>query len=336
LHDSLRDLASAILALVNGHAPDPDKDHPLIEDEHWCALVECRLAVTADRSNEECHMDNLMRTAFSPLVLGEDDHCIEIGGLILTKTIRQPGLTLPPHSHQYANIGLVVEGYFTETVGRHSCEVTSTSLILRPAGEPHANQYGRAEARCLIIEVKPPRLEMVRQISPVLDRTDHLRGSWVMILARRIAQELRMCDSASPLAIEALTLELLARAARHNPEAGSSPEPRWLRQARELIHEQFTQPLGLSQIAESVGVHPAHLARMFRRYYKCSVGDYLRRLRLDTAAEELIRSDKSLAEIAQAAGFYDQSHFTHSFKRHIGLTPTEFRAAAGDTNTKRR
>jgi transcriptional regulator GlxA family with amidase domain len=46
---------------------------------------------------------------------------------------------------------------------------------------------------------------------------------------------------------------------------------------------------------------------MFRRHYRCSVGDDLRQLRLDYAAQELTPSDKSLAEIAAAAGFYDQS-----------------------------
>jgi len=89
-------------------------------------------------------------------------------------------------------------------------------------------------------------------------------------------------------------------------------------------------------VAISAGVHPSYLARTFRKFYGCTVGDYVRRLRVDYAVRELKESDKSLAEIATAAGFYDQSHFTHEFKSHLRMTPAEFRAAfrAGHTNTK--
>jgi AraC family transcriptional regulator len=275
-----------------------------------------------------------MRAMSSPITLEAQDRSIETTDLVLTETIRQPGLVLPRHCHKYTNIALVIQGSFIETVAQDPYEVSPASLILRPAGEMHTNRYGRAEARCLVIEVKPPRLEMIRQVSPVLDCAAHIRGGWVTVLAQRLAQEFQMKDSASPLAIEALTLDLLAQASRRSPENASSSKPRWLRRARELIREQFAQPLSLSYVAESVGVHPSHLARMFRRHYQCTVGDYMRRLRLETAVEELIHSDKSLAEIALSAGFYDQSHFTHAFRLRFGLTPSDFRAA-GKAHTKR-
>jgi AraC family transcriptional regulator len=76
-------------------------------------------------------------------------------------------------------------------------------------------------------------------------------------------------------------------------------------------------------------VHPAHLSRAFRTYFKVSVGSYVRRLRLDWAREELARSTTSLATVALAAGFADQSHFTRAFKRHTGLTPQRFRRSTG-------
>jgi AraC family transcriptional regulator len=55
------------------------------------------------------------------------------------------------------------------------------------------------------------------------------------------------------------------------------------------------------------------------------MGSYVRRLRLDWAAGELVRSDRSLAALAVAAGFADQSHFTRFFKRHTGFTPNTYR-----------
>jgi AraC family transcriptional regulator len=82
----------------------------------------------------------------------------------------------------------------------------------------------------------------------------------------------------------------------------------------------------LSQLAAEVGVHPIYLARSFRKHYRCTVGEYVRRLRIETACREISVSRKSLSEIATASGFYDQSHFSNAFKRYTGMTPAEFRA----------
>jgi AraC-like DNA-binding protein len=69
-----------------------------------------------------------------------------------------------------------------------------------------------------------------------------------------------------------------------------------------------------------------HLARAFREHYGCSIGEYVRRLRIEAACEELSRANKPLSAIAAAAGFYDQAHFTNVFKAHVGVTPGQFRA----------
>ena len=87
------------------------------------------------------------------------------------------------------------------------------------------------------------------------------------------------------------------------------------------------ESVSLSNTAALVGVHAAHLAKMFRRYYGCTVGDYVRRLRQDHAAKLLAQSEESLSAVALATGFYDQSHFTHFFKVRFGLTPGDFRAS---------
>jgi AraC family transcriptional regulator len=142
--------------------------------------------------------------------------------------------------------------------------------------------------------------------------------------AFRLARELDQVDDLSALAAEGIVLEMLATLAR--VEAGAvRRQPPWLRQAQELLHAQFTQAIRTADVASAVGVHPAHLARVFRTHFKLSMGSYVRRLRLDWAARELGRSDASLAAVALAAGFADQSHFTRFFKRHTGLTPNAYR-----------
>lgn len=261
-----------------------------------------------------------------PISLNERDRSVDMEGFLVTETVRGPSLTLPRHFHEHTNIGFVVKGSFIETIGNRPHECQPCSLIVRPAGESHLNQYGNVEARCLIIEVKLQRLERFRELSDALESAYHLRDELLSALALRISKELRRMDGSSPLAIEALILEILVRLSRRGI-ANSSIEPRWLCEARDLIHENFSAAISLSNVAETVGVHPAHLARTFRRYYLCTVGDYVRKLRLEKASRDLTCGERSLADIALTAGFYDQSHFSHAFKLYLGMTPAEFRAA---------
>ena len=85
--------------------------------------------------------------------------------------------------------------------------------------------------------------------------------------------------------------------------------------------------VGPEAVARAAGVHPTHLMRVFRRFHGCTLGDYVRQRRIDFACGRLTATDAPLVEVALAAGFCDQSHFTKTFKRATGLTPSEYRKA---------
>ena len=143
--------------------------------------------------------------------------------------------------------------------------------------------------------------------------------------------EFRTMDTAAPLAIEGLLLELIAliaRSRRTGPAGGSAPD--WVRRAHDLLHESLATRLSLSGIAAEVGVHPATLARGYRRAYGCSLGEMQRRLRLELAARLLAATELSAVEIAQITGFFDQSHLTNAFRRRFGLSPLRYRRALGE------
>jgi AraC family transcriptional regulator len=123
-------------------------------------------------------------------------------------------------------------------------------------------------------------------------------------------------------------LQLLAAASRESSvEQTSARKPAWLRSAEEILRARVGDCIRLSDLAAEVDVHPAHLAREFRAHYGVSVGEYGRRLRLSWAATEVASGNRPLAEIAAAAGFADQSHFTRLFRRHVGTTPARYRDA---------
>lgn len=265
---------------------------------------------------------------FSPITLGQRVKAVEVEGFVLTETKHPPSLIIPRHAHERASLSFVLKGSFVETLNRNAQACAPFNLVIKPAGEIHANRYGNRGAECLIIEIKSECLERVRSVSKVLDRSSLIQSDSLALLAMRVYREFQMMDAASPLAIEGLLLEMLAEASRPNLCGTGGARPRWLLHAVELICEDFAQEgLTLSSIAEVVGVHPAHLARKFRQVYHTTVGDYVRRRRLEYAARELLNSDRSLAEIAVLAGFYDQSHLTHAFRLYMKTTPAAFRTA---------
>jgi AraC family transcriptional regulator len=232
---------------------------------------------------------------------------------------------MPGHWHEYAQFYLILEGACTDTHGSRAWLRRPAVLVFHPAGEPHQSHYHDAGARLFNIEMSASWLDRARAHSASLDRPSTFAGGLPVWLAIRLYHEFRELDRFGALAIEGLLLELLAEVFRCSEAGTMSRPPGWLKRAREAVRAQFAQNLSLDEIARSAGVHPAHLAREFRRHYRCTVGEYVRELRIEHARRELASSDTPLVEIALAAGFSDQSHFSKAFKRHTGLTPTEFR-----------
>lgn len=269
-----------------------------------------------------------MANAFSPISLGPRLRTAQAGPFTLTETAHEPERTLPRHCHERANIALVLGGTFTEIFDRRSFECGRGSLVIKPPGEVHANRYGTAGMRCVVIEVGHDQLESGYGVIRAFERIEHLRGGPCAALAVRVYREFRLLDDVSSLAIEGLMLEMIAELSRRKPARPESRPPEWLERARELLHDELAENQTLATIASAVGVHPSHLAREFRRIYRSTIGDYKRTLRIELACRRLADSDAPLFEIAAEAGFADHSHFTRTFKSRLGLSPGEYRRIA--------
>lgn len=120
-----------------------------------------------------------------------------------------------------------------------------------------------------------------------------------------------------------LTMELLGRMSRSTKAPGARPP--WLRAVVDYVRGHLSEPSSLAAVAGAVGVHPAHLSRVFRKHYGCTIGEYSRTLRLDRACAALLEHDRPLEDVVLEAGFSDQSHFSRAFKAHTGLTPGQYR-----------
>ena len=250
---------------------------------------------------------------------------VKLSGLTLTETLHAPSSRVPAHVHESASICLTLTGHGMEIIDGVRVVTEPGSVLMRGPNMMHANQYDAAAHRGFMIELEQRWLNTCRHFLEVFEDHRHFNGGPVPALALRIYRESRVRDSLAPVIVEGLMLEMLGHASRSLIRPPIRP-PAWLMQARELVHGRFNDSLNLVEIANSVGVHPTHLARTFKRYYRTTVGEYMRALRLDWATRRLSETEDSIAEIALAAGFYDQSHFSHLFKQHTGFTPAEYRA----------
>jgi AraC family transcriptional regulator len=255
-----------------------------------------------------------------------------VAGITVLESAYSPGQGLPRHEHAAAFFDLVVGGACVEILGGRTRARGRGSLAFHPAGEVHSSRWDGPEPRCFHIEIAPALLDRVRPYSRCLDGPVHFPGGTPGMLATRLHEEFRRTDELSPLAIEGLTLELLAECSRVASRITDRRPPRWLHAVGELLREKARERLTLGSVAGSVGVHPAHLARVFRRFHGCTVGEHVRKLRVELARRRLATSDTPLAEVALEAGFSDQSHFTNTFKRHTGLSPAAFRKSVRPRN----
>jgi len=249
-----------------------------------------------------------------------------LSGFTLTETAYASSLKLPKHSHDQAYFCFVLDGTFTEIYGKRELSCRPSTLVFHPAGETHSD-YFHSSARCFNIQMDSCWWAHVEQQSKVIKTPADFYGGRLAHLATRLYREFRESDEFSALVIEGITLEIIAEVSRCFVNESERTPPRWLEQVRGVLHEQFGERLSLVTLAESVNVHPVHVAREFRRFYGSTVSEYVRQRRIEFTCHRLKNSDASLSEIAQAAGFFDHSHFTRTFKTQMGMTPSQYRTA---------
>ena len=108
---------------------------------------------------------------------------------------------------------------------------------------------------------------------------------------------------------------------------------RIIRRTKEFLDAHFMEPRQLGDVARAVGVSPAYLTDVFRRFEGASLWQYVTRLRLARALVELPHTD-DLTDLALRLGFSSHSHFTLAFRRAFGCTPSAFRRMTSAARTR--
>jgi AraC family transcriptional regulator len=247
----------------------------------------------------------------------------EITGFSLTESIYPVGLSLSRHRHLHAYLSFVLSGSYREKYEDRECACSAGALRFLPPEELHEDHF-ETTVRCLLVRIDPLALDRLGDHAPVLSSPGEVSGLASSWLANRMYREFLASDDIAPLAMEGVLLEILAESARAIGEGGGHA-PIWLRRVREALEDSYLLAPSLAELAAIGGVHPVHLSREFRKHYDTTIGEFIRKRRIEHACHLLANSVKPLSEIALMCGFSDQSHFCAMFKSHTSLTPAKFR-----------
>lgn len=250
---------------------------------------------------------------------GSPEHIRRFGGVQVSTTPYTGGDALPWHEHDEAYLCLVAAGGYIQQSADQDIACEPGLLLTHPQGHRHTNRFGPDGARCISIFFADEPNGAVRRL---LGDYRQLRLPGADRLLARIESELRATDDAAPLALQSAVLELTAIACR---ASDASRRPAWLQRVLQRLHDDPSATLSLLELAALAGVHPSHLARSFQQAQGVSVGEYQRQLRIELARKALSDRQRSIAEVAAAAGFSDQSHFARVFRRVTGQTPRDYR-----------
>ena len=250
----------------------------------------------------------------------------ELSGIHLAELTHSEARKLPLHSHELAFFCMLLDGGYEEYYGGRRVAYDPFTVVFHPPGFTHSDEIVSQGASFFTVQLGEAYLRRLREYAPVpREPVSDRHGGELSWLASRLYLAWRSADPCAALSMEGLTLEMLAGAARQNRAEKQSPA--WLAGVVEILHARFHDNLQLTQLAAEAGVDPLRLSRVFRQFQGQTIAGYLHRIRVQSVCLQLKKRDDSLAEIALAAGFADQSHMTRVFKRVTGTTPAQFRAA---------
>ena len=205
-------------------------------------------------------------------------------------------------------------------------------LILRSASGPSYNLrwhgLSAAPTRTLHVALSP---EVMAEAPSIVDRFG-LRDPLLSNIGLALWRELELGTRGSSRYVRVSAQMLLAHLVRHYTVGPAAVEPPstglthdQVGQLTEFVQEHLHEHLSLARLGRYLGLSPAHFTRLFRRSMGESPHQYVIRKRIERARFLIEQGDLPLAHVALEVGFANQSHFSETFRRQVGVTPLRYR-----------
>jgi AraC-like DNA-binding protein len=236
------------------------------------------------------------------------------------------------HSHHYFVIALVENGAVSYWYrGAQRVAASGQVFVVNP-DEPHTGDP--ATTTGYVYRVIYPRLEHLAQVAADMGAPASVPFFKDSVLCDEhlsfalSAFHRSLVEKAQSAKCERLLLRALARLLAHHMDARITPrtigsERPAVRTACEYIQAHFAEDVSLSRLASLVSLSPFYFARAFEREIGLPPHAYLENVRVQKA-REFLDHGQTVVSTALLAGYVDQSHLTHRFKRFLGITPGQY------------
>ena len=217
------------------------------------------------------------------------------------------------HRHGESSLAVVLAGELEETSSTMSYRAAAGSVVIKPAECWHANMYGPRGAH--IVQIRLDAADTCWD--PALCGYGWLDSPW---FAGAMLALLNGQAGARETG-EMIFWDVVESLFPGRTGQPTSPPPVWWADALDLLGQCTVQSVSVTDVALRVGVHPVHLARVFRARFGCTVRRYIRERRVLAAWRACEACDESLVAIAARSGFADQAHMTRAFTEILGVSP---------------
>ena len=256
-----------------------------------------------------------------------------------------PQVMANPHTHPDVEINFLCRGKIRYFLAGRFVDITPGEMVIFWAGMPHQTLKKTAEVEGVWLTL--PLIWLLRWKHTRTLAAHLLRGGLLIEAASDSDKaafdqwEQDFSNSGETLRdiivgeienrLSRLSLALGETGVRRpRLSAGSSHMEKILRYLAEHYREEIT----VNDMAEAVRLHPKYLLVLFRRTCGMKLWDYVVRLRLAHAQRLLLTTDRTVADLAQEAGFNSLSAFYHAFRKHGPAgTPADFRAGLSPTGS---
>jgi len=222
------------------------------------------------------------------------------------------------HCHEHHHISLLIKGGNREQRSGAEQEVGAGQLLFYNSGERHKNSHTQHPSKNINVEITADFLSKYELQFSASERYPEQRANMKNVLLK-IYRECIYGD-----AIAAATIPSLLLPCFEPPLANKRSMPPWILQLKTLLLDRWDETPALEELSLILGVHPVTISRYFPLYFNCSLGEYMRKIKIEKAIQMIQTRQMPLTAIAHACGFFDQSHFTRTFKQVTGFLPKQF------------
>jgi AraC family transcriptional regulator len=228
------------------------------------------------------------------------------------------------HCHENPYFTFILKGQVSEGTKKEVYSCSAGSLLFHSRFEPHYNIELEGNTRCFHIDFAQNYLDDLAPHRSILQGIFSIRNAGIKLACYKIFREAVISDDISGASIHHLSLEILGQLLL-TQDTAKPPRPLWVGKLEEILRSGYSEKFSLVELSRELSIHPVHLSRSFSQYFHCTLGEYVRKVRVERSLAFMPYKNLSLTEIASKCGFADQSHFLRSFKRIMGVSPSTYR-----------